>query len=723
MINRAGHWVGLLTPAGIYTPPAEPQSLQQYAANLSACEISSVSLQEQQERLSLALKGAHMGTLDWDMAADMLVVSEELQQLLALAPGEFDGHYQTLFRHIHPEDRDRVNRALQNAQSQPHYKVEFRVLLPDGTIRWLLSQGEVFQHSSSAPRLAGVTLDISSQKRAEHELKLQAQRERLVAEIAQRIRALLDLDSILEQTVIAVREFIEADRVIILQCTADMSGEVIQEACSSAYPAMLGWAVRDPWSVDEKFLSHYRQGRGMAVANVHEQGLSDNQIMFLDYFKIQAELVVPLLQEETLWGLLIAHQCSGPRQWSTADVRLLQNLAVQVGIAIQQAKLHRQLTLANQSLKRMAYLDGLTQVANRRRFEQHLEGEWRRMTRHKAPLSIILADIDYFKGFNDLYGHQAGDNCLRLVARTLNHAAKRPGDLVARYGGEEFAIILPNTDGKGAEAVAEEIRRAIRDRRISHRGSTIDSIVTMSLGVASCVPAGELSAAHLIKQADEALYAAKNGGEIRYESGQITDFQAILSEMGSNRQSPFQRCYGFMVLPSTSAADATVTPFQQQLDGPLTKQPITVLQINLGRKCNLACTHCHVEASPKRTEELSAAVCDQLIQVIQQFPQITTVDLTGGAPEMNYGFRPLVEAARAAGKTVMVRTNLTIFLRRATTTCQTTLPSTTSRLWPPCPATSKKTSISSADLGSTMPPCAPCNGSTNWAMAENPTCG
>lgn len=512
LINRAGHWVGLLTPAGIYTPPAEPQSLQQYAANLSACEISSVSLQEQQERLSLALKGAHMGTLDWDMAADMLVVSEELQQLLALAPGEFDGHYQTLFRHIHPEDRDRVNRALQSAQSQPHYKVEFRVLLPDGTIRWLLSQGEVFQHSSSAPRLAGVTLDISSQKRAEHELKLQAQRERLVAEIAQRIRALLDLDSILEQTVIAVREFIEADRVIILQCTADMSGEVIQEACSSAYPAMLGWAVRDPWSVDEKFLSHYRQGRGMAVANVHEQGLSDNQIMFLDYFKIQAELVVPLLQEETLWGLLIAHQCSGPRQWSTADVRLLQNLAVQVGIAIQQAKLHRQLTLANQSLKRMAYLDGLTQVANRRRFEQHLEGEWRRMTRHKAPLSIILADIDYFKGFNDLYGHQAGDNCLRLVARTLNHAAKRPGDLVARYGGEEFAIILPNTDGKGAEAVAEEIRRAIRDRRISHRGSTIDSIVTMSLGVASCVPAGELSAAHLIKQADEALYAAKNGG-------------------------------------------------------------------------------------------------------------------------------------------------------------------------------------------------------------------
>ncbi len=104
-----------------------------------------------------------------------------------------------------------------------------------------------------------------------------------------------------------------------------------------------------------------------------------------------------------------------------------------------------------------------------------------------------------------------------------------------------------------------------------------------------------------------------------------------------------------------------ITPFEDQLDHPLSKLPITVLQVNLGRKCNLACTHCHVEAGPSRTEEMSAAVCEQLIEIIHRFPQITTVDLTGGAPEMNYGFRPLVEAGRAAGKTVIVRTNLTIF--------------------------------------------------------------
>ncbi|MGB3138977.1 MAG: radical SAM protein, partial [Nodosilinea sp.] len=110
-----------------------------------------------------------------------------------------------------------------------------------------------------------------------------------------------------------------------------------------------------------------------------------------------------------------------------------------------------------------------------------------------------------------------------------------------------------------------------------------------------------------------------------------------------------------------SPLSPAVIPFEQRLDQPLTKLPVNVLQINLGRRCNLACTHCHVEAGPNRTEELSPTVANQLIDLIDRFPQITTVDLTGGAPEMNYGFRPIVEAARHLGKTVIVRSNLTIF--------------------------------------------------------------
>jgi len=110
--------------------------------------------------------------------------------------------------------------------------------------------------------------------------------------------------------------------------------------------------------------------------------------------------------------------------------------------------------------------------------------------------------------------------------------------------------------------------------------------------------------------------------------------------------------------PSSSPA---YPPFDRQLATPLTKQRVTTLQINLGKKCNLACTHCHVEAGPNRTEELSPEICDRLIEIVDRFPQIETVDLTGGAPEMNYGFRPLVEAARSRGKAVIVRSNLTVF--------------------------------------------------------------
>ncbi|KOR35293.1 radical SAM protein [Planktothricoides sp. SR001] len=114
-------------------------------------------------------------------------------------------------------------------------------------------------------------------------------------------------------------------------------------------------------------------------------------------------------------------------------------------------------------------------------------------------------------------------------------------------------------------------------------------------------------------------------------------------------------------LAANQVSNTTITPFQQKLNAPLSKNQITVLQINLGRRCNLACTHCHVEASPTRTEELSPEICQQILQAIAQFPQIKTVDITGGAPEMLYGFKPIVEAARNQGKEVIVRSNLTIY--------------------------------------------------------------
>ena len=170
------------------------------------------------------------------------------------------------------------------------------------------------------------------------------------------------------------------------------------------------------------------------------------------------------------------------------------------------------LQLANQELHRLANLDGLTEVANRRRFDQYFDQEWRRAGRDHLPLSLILCDIDYFKNYNDYYGHQAGDACLRQVARSISQTLLRPADLVARYGGEEFAIVLPNTPLSGALHMAELLQAQIKKLDISHEQSNISSQITLSLGISSTVPTPLQEAHNLVAAADKALYAAKAKG-------------------------------------------------------------------------------------------------------------------------------------------------------------------------------------------------------------------
>lgn len=183
---------------------------------------------------------------------------------------------------------------------------------------------------------------------------------------------------------------------------------------------------------------------------------------------------------------------------------------------IQQVRLYAELERANLELKRLATSDGLTQVANRRHFDEYLEQEWQRMQREQAPLSLILCDIDFFKAYNDTYGHQNGDECLRQVAAQLQAAAKRSMDLAARYGGEEFAIILPNTDREGAEQVAQEIHATIADLSIPHRRSQVGEIITVSMGVATTIPVPFIAPQMLIEAADRALYQAKDDGRNTY---------------------------------------------------------------------------------------------------------------------------------------------------------------------------------------------------------------
>jgi diguanylate cyclase (GGDEF)-like protein len=200
---------------------------------------------------------------------------------------------------------------------------------------------------------------------------------------------------------------------------------------------------------------------------------------------------------------------------------LVSAVTARVERARQLNKLYHQLKEANQELQYLAGSDGLTQIANRRRFDTCLDQEWRRMAREQAPLSLILCDVDFFKSYNDTYGHQAGDDCLRQVARAITGSVRRPADLVARYGGEEFAVILPNTNAEGAIHIAEKVRSEVKALKIANANSQINNCLTLSLGVASTLPCYESSPVILISEADKALYQAKAQGRDRVVLGSI----------------------------------------------------------------------------------------------------------------------------------------------------------------------------------------------------------
>jgi diguanylate cyclase (GGDEF)-like protein len=170
---------------------------------------------------------------------------------------------------------------------------------------------------------------------------------------------------------------------------------------------------------------------------------------------------------------------------------------------------------SSHALEHLVRLDSLTEIANRRLFEEELNKEWGIAERNNEALALIIADIDYFKEYNDLYGHPAGDNCLVEVAQAMQRALVRPGDVVARIGGEEFAFLLPRTTLSGAISVAEHVRERIQALKLPHRGSPVAEYITLSFGVSSSDDISVYSSADLIRAADMALYEAKRQGKNR----------------------------------------------------------------------------------------------------------------------------------------------------------------------------------------------------------------
>ena len=201
-----------------------------------------------------------------------------------------------------------------------------------------------------------------------------------------------------------------------------------------------------------------------------------------------------------------------------SEIVLLAKVRSMLRIVSMQQQIHA----AHRQLKEISRLDGLTNIPNRRYFDETLSTEWKRCIRTESPLSLIIGDVDFFKQFNDIYSHQAGDACLKAIASSLNDSLFRVEDMVARYGGEEFAAILPGTDAIGAHAVAERMRCSARELSIPHEKG-VDGLVSCSFGVATLQPSTDHTALQLLQAADAGLYAAKRAGRNQ------TKLQSVLS--------------------------------------------------------------------------------------------------------------------------------------------------------------------------------------------------
>jgi diguanylate cyclase (GGDEF)-like protein len=220
---------------------------------------------------------------------------------------------------------------------------------------------------------------------------------------------------------------------------------------------------------------------------------------FMAVFALTSLIVSAVTDERTEAQLLLVQ-----------SIENLESQVIERTAKLQQSE--TSLKQANLELEKLVNLDGLTQIANRRCFDDRLRFEWERLSREQQPLSLLLLDVDYFKRYNDCYGHQIGDDCLKAIAQALEKTLYRPADLLARYGGEEFVVIVPNTDLNGAIIVAEQLRSAIANLEIPHHHSDISNMVTASVGITSLIPSPKQKSSTLIAQADVALYRAKQQG-------------------------------------------------------------------------------------------------------------------------------------------------------------------------------------------------------------------
>ncbi len=406
-------------------------------------------------------------------------VNPRFAEIHGYTPGDFINRKDVL-ETVLPEDipavRENIRRSMSGQADLSHD--EFRIVTKEGHIRDIEIYGSSTAYSGR-PAIIGTVLDVTERKQTQASLVWKT-------------------------------AFLEA------QINTSLDGILVVD--SEGRKVLQNQRVVDMWKIPAEILNNQDDGpqfehmAGLAKQNKqfrekvdylhrHPNETSRDEIELVDGTVVDTYSCPVLGEEEKYYG----------RIWTFRDITELRHYW--------------------DMLESLSTTDGLTDLPNRRRFDDFLNREWRRSMRDGSVLSLIFLDIDFFKEFNDHYGHLAGDDCLRQVARVLREMVQRPGDLVARYGGEEFACILPDTDLKGAESLARRIRERIAELNIPHFFSSVADRLTLSFGVAALIPMKGQSPSDLIQLADDLLYAAKQGGR-----NQVRSWQPVRLERTNGRK-------------------------------------------------------------------------------------------------------------------------------------------------------------------------------------------
>jgi PAS domain S-box-containing protein len=356
MVTADGRLIWLKDLVTVVEEAGQPILLRGIMVDVTREKQREETLQAQQVQLDLALEVAQITIWTLDLKTNVITCSNHSDALSGL-PASVLGYstFEEVLNHVHPEDRELLRQAMaRSLQNRNDYDVEFRIFWPDGSLHWVSTRGRVFCDSGGQPiQMVGVAMDVTQRRQLEQQ---KLEREALMAAIVQNIRQSLDFKYILNTTVSEVRQFLQTDRVFIFRFRTDgNSGVVTAESVAQGWRSIVGEIFQDPCFA-RNFARLYEQGRIRSLSNLQAENLPECYLKMLQSLQVQAMLIVPIHEKGELWGLLIAHHCQEPRSWQPFEIDLLKQLAVQVGIAIEQSELYQQVQRLNANLERQVHI-------------------------------------------------------------------------------------------------------------------------------------------------------------------------------------------------------------------------------------------------------------------------------------------------------------------------------------------------------------------------------